>query len=126
MPNAPPTSSVMTRNFSFGTPMMAAAKRAQRVGALRAGVERVAVIRLVVYAGGPARLHGRHHHALVGDTHFGNVRRLGDRFGNITLVLLVRDRALPVDAEIAGRFGVELGAAFIIASSSVNHGRSSS
>jgi hypothetical protein len=25
MPNAPPTSSVITRNFSFGTPMMAAA-----------------------------------------------------------------------------------------------------
>ena len=76
---------------------------AQGVGALRAGVQRVAAALLVMDAGGAARFHRGHHQALVGDADARDMRRLGDDAGNLAFVLLVGRRARPVDAEIARR-----------------------
>ena len=84
---------------------------AQRIGALRAGIERVAVGRLVIDAGRAARFHRRHHHALIGDRHLGDMRRLGDQARDLALVVVARHRTGPVDAEITGHFGIELGLA---------------
>ena len=75
MPKAPPTSSVMTRSFSGGTPMMAAPWPLQRAGALRAGVQRVASVVLVADAGRAARFHRGDDHALVDDRDARDMRR---------------------------------------------------
>ena len=81
---------------------------AQGVGALRAGAQRVAVVVLVVDAGGAARFHRGHHQALVVDADARHMRRLGDDVGNLAFVLLAGHRARPVDAEIARRVRVKL------------------
>ena len=86
---------------------------AQRIGALRAGAQRVALARRVVLAGGAARLERGDHHALVDDAHARHVRRALDDLVDLALVLFARHRARPIDAEIAGRIGNSCVAAFI-------------
>ena len=81
---------------------------AQGVGALRAGAQRVAVVVLIVDAGGATRFHRGHHQALVVDADARDMRRIGDDLGDVALVLLAGHRARPVDAEIARRVRIKL------------------
>ena len=81
---------------------------AQGVGALRAGVQRIAIACRVVVAGGAARLHRRHHQALMGDGHARDMRRLVDDVVDRALVLRVLGPSRPVDDEIARRLRMKL------------------
>ena len=51
------------------------------------------------------------------------MRCTGDGFRNIPLILFVRHRARPVNAEVARRFGIKLGAVFSHGIMQIDHRR---
>src|SRR5258707_9500992 len=63
---------------------------AQRVGTLRACVERVAVVGLIVDTSSAARLHRRDDHTLVGAAHLGHMLGLAEAIGSLSIIEYIR------------------------------------
>ena len=109
MPNAPPTSSVMTRSFSFGMFITRPSLSRMAPRALRADAQVIAVARRVVARGRAARLHRGVRQPLLRDSDTRDVLGGGDDALDLGGVGLgIGMRAGPVEREIARRFRPQL------------------